>query len=97
MAGYGILQQHAANLGDLMEVLFSTTLKPMADFEGGEIGLCNFGRGAELAMLVIKLEEDLGFATMYDQGDDLFSIHYVEHRPDPVSYTHLTLPTKRIV
>ena len=46
-----------------MEVLFSTTLKPMADFEVGEIGLCNFGRGAELAMLVIKLEEDLGFAT----------------------------------
>ena len=35
----------------------------MADFEVGEIGLCNFGRGAELAMLVIKLEEDLGFAT----------------------------------
>jgi len=65
-----------------MEVLFSTTLKPMADFEVGEIGLCNFGRGAELAMLVIKLDEDLGFVTMHDQGDDLFSIHYVEHKPD---------------
>ncbi|MBJ3764580.1 hypothetical protein ILP92_17735 [Maribius pontilimi] len=65
-----------------MEVLFSTTLKPMADFEVGEIGLCNFGRGAELAMLVVKLEEDLGFATMHDQGDDLFSVYYVEHKSD---------------
>tara|TARA_R110002110_G_scaffold401181_1_gene617936 strand:- start:432 stop:941 length:510 start_codon:yes stop_codon:yes gene_type:complete len=65
-----------------MEVLFSTTLKPMADFEVGELGLCNFGRGAELAMLVVKLDEDLGFATLHGQGDDLFSIHYVEHRPD---------------
>ena len=54
----------------------------MADFEVGEIGLCNFGRGAELAMLVVKLNEDLGFATLHGQGDDLFSIHYVEHRPD---------------
>ena len=65
-----------------MEVLFSTTLKPMADFEVGEIGLCNFGRGAELVMRVVKLPEDLGFVTMHDQGDDLFSIHYVEHRSD---------------
>lgn len=54
----------------------------MADFEVGEIGLCNFGRGAELAMLVVKLQEDLGFLTMHDQGGDLFSIHYVDHRPD---------------
>lgn len=65
-----------------MEVLFSTNLKPMADLEVGEIGLCNFGRGAELAMLVVKLDEDLGFATLNGQGDDLFSIHYVDHRPD---------------
>lgn len=73
---------YAASLGDPMEVLFSTTLKPMADFEVGEIGLCNFGRGAELAMLVIKLEEDLGFAALHDQDGEQFSIHYVEHRPD---------------
>jgi hypothetical protein len=65
-----------------MEVQFSTTLKPMADFEVGEIGLCNFGRGAELAMLVVKLDQDLGFATMHDQDGDLFSIHYVGHKPD---------------
>ena len=77
------------NVGDSMELLFSTALKPMADFEVGEIGLCNFGRGAELAMLVVKLEEDLGFATMHDQGDDQFSVHYVEHRPDLcLSYGH---------
>jgi hypothetical protein len=63
-----------------MEVLFSTTLKPMADFEVGEIGLCNFGRGAELAILVVKLDEHLGFATMHDQYGDLFSIHYEEHK-----------------
>ena len=24
-------------------------------------------------------------------------IRYIEHKPEPVSYTHLTLPTKRIV
>ena len=65
-----------------MEVLFLKNLKPMADFEVGEIGLCNFGRGAELAMLVVKLDEDLGFATLNGQDDDLFSIHYVDHRPD---------------
>ena len=65
-----------------MEVLFSTTLKPMADFEVGEIGLCNFGRGAELVLLAVKLKDDLGFVTMHNQGDDLFSIHYVDHRSD---------------
>lgn len=65
-----------------MEVLFLTNLKPMADFEVGEIGLCNFGRGAELAMLVVKLDEDLGFATLNGQDDDLFSIRHVDHRPD---------------
>lgn len=65
-----------------MKVLFPTILKPMADFEVGEIGLCNFGRGAELAMLVIKLEEDLGFAIMQGSDEELFSIHYVDHRPD---------------
>ncbi len=54
----------------------------MADFEVGEIGLCNFGRGAELAMLVVKLDEDLGFVTMHDQAEDLFCIHYEKHRSD---------------
>ena len=57
-----------------MEVLFSATLKPMADFEVGEIGLCNFGRGAELVLLAVKRKDDLGFVTMHNQGDDLFSI-----------------------
>lgn len=65
-----------------MEVFYPTTLKPMADFEVGEIGLCNFGRGAELVLLVVKLENDLGFATMHDRYGDLFTIHYTDHKDD---------------
>ncbi len=34
-----------------MEILFSTALKPMADFEVEEIGLCNFGaNGTQLGI-----------------------------------------------
>lgn len=51
MAGHGVLQQHAATSVDLVEIPFSTALKPMADFVVEEIGLCNFGaNGTQLGI-----------------------------------------------
>lgn len=70
-----------------MNVLFPAIIKPMTDFEIGEIGLCNFGGGAELVMLVEKLNEYLGFMMLHDRQNKMFAIHYSEHRSDPcISY-----------
>lgn len=70
-----------------MKTLFPTTLKPMSDFEIGEIGLCNFGRGAELVVLAKKLDDDLGFIVLDDRQNKIFTIHYSEHSPSPcISY-----------
>ena len=58
--------------------------------EHGVLGEANI---TELAMQFVPLDQDLLSLELEDSFNDLA----LRKDPTPVSYTHLTLPTKRIV
>ena len=79
----------------LLAVGSELTTGETRDTNGGELARALAGSGVQVRR-ILALPDDLALVTAAF-GDALSSVDLVVTTGGPVSYTHLTLPTKRIV